>query len=124
MTFNLLPTLLVTDDDPIVRKMIRFSLRSMQVLILEASSGKDAISMLERQIPELIILDYDLGDITASRFLELLSLQGIRIPKIILLTSYEEEFITSQNLNDQVSRVITKPFSPKELLLLVKELLS
>ena len=124
MTFPDSTTILIADDDPIVRKMIRFILRSIQVSFLEASSGSEALCLLKIHAPDLMFLDYDLGDMTASKLLEILSLEGIRPLNVILLTSYDQEFISNQHLEDQVARVISKPFSPNELLLLVRDFIS
>jgi CheY-like chemotaxis protein len=117
------PLLLIADDNPVVRKMIRFSLRGIPARFLEATGGAEALEVIRSQQPDLVILDYDLGDMNASGILRDLAATSLAPGKIILLTAYDQEFISDQHLGEAVGKVVTKPFSPNELMLLVREVL-
>src|SRR5215218_10274119 len=52
-----LPTILVVDDDPAIRAMVRHMLARLPCTVVEASDGDEALAHVRREPPDLILLD-------------------------------------------------------------------
>jgi CheY-like chemotaxis protein len=117
-------TILITDDEPHMRRLLQFTVRKTGHQILQASSGEDAITMIDAQTIDLLIIDFGLEGmtgletVTALRKLE----SGKNLP-VILITARGDSGIREDAQATGVSAFITKPFSPIELTKLVNELL-
>src|ERR1700753_1201053 len=105
---------LVIDDEPPIRKLLRMGLSTQGYEILEASNGKIALELLA-QNPALIILDLGLPDNQAN---DLLGMIGARNEsfRIVVLSSRGDEAGTVQALDLGADDYLTKPFGMDELL--------
>lgn len=107
-------TVLVIDDEPPIRKLLRLGLQSQGYAILEAPNGKVALQLLEEK-PALVILDLGLPDIQGHELLRIIRGRDDAVP-IVVLSSRGDEAGKVQALDLGADDYITKPFGMDELL--------
>jgi two-component system, OmpR family, KDP operon response regulator KdpE len=105
---------LVIDDEPPIRKLLRMGLSTQGYEILEASNGKIALELLT-QNPALIILDLGLPDIQGHELLRMIRGRNDSVP-IVVLSSRGDEAGKVQALDLGADDYLTKPFGMDELL--------
>jgi CheY-like chemotaxis protein len=113
---------LVVDDDPGVRNLLRVTLLTFEGLeVVEASSAAAALECLEAKSPDLILLDWRMPTASGAEVLEELTRRGSEVPVIVLTAEGENGRPLVESLG--ADRFLTKPFSPIELLDTVEQLL-
>jgi two-component system KDP operon response regulator KdpE len=105
---------LVIDDEPPIRKLLRMGLSTQGYEVLEATNGKTALELLAQQ-PALIILDLGLPDIQGHELLRTIRLRDEAVP-IVVLSSRGDEAGKVQALDLGADDYLTKPFGMDELL--------
>jgi two-component system, OmpR family, KDP operon response regulator KdpE len=105
---------LVVDDEPPIRKLLRMGLSTQGYEILDAPNGKTALALLEQK-PDLVILDLGLPDIQGHELLRMIRARDDRIP-IVVLSSRGDEAGKVQALDLGADDYVTKPFGMEELL--------
>jgi two-component system, OmpR family, KDP operon response regulator KdpE len=105
---------LVVDDEPPIRKLLRMGLSSQGYQTLEATNGKTALELLE-QAPDLIILDLGLPDMQGHELLKMIRARNQNVP-IVILSSRSDEAGKVQALDAGADDYVTKPFGMDELL--------
>jgi two-component system KDP operon response regulator KdpE len=105
---------LVVDDEPPIRKLMRMGLNSQGYEILEAPDGKTALKLIE-QNPDLVILDLGLPDIDGHELLGMIRGRNERVP-IVVVSSRGDENGKVLALDLGADDYITKPFGMDELL--------
>ncbi|MGJ5178519.1 response regulator [Bradyrhizobium oligotrophicum] len=105
---------LVIDDEPPIRKLLRMGLATQGYEMLEAPSGKVALEKLAED-PALIILDLGLPDIDGHELLRTIRSRSESIP-IVVLSSRGDEAGKVKALDLGADDYITKPFGMDELL--------
>ena len=114
-------TVLVVDDEPIVREVVVRYLRREGFRTLEAGDGDAARRILERETPSLVVLDLMLpgtDGIALCRWIR----ERSDLP-VIMLTALGEESDRIVGLELGADDYVTKPFSPRELAVRVKTVL-
>ena len=106
---------LVIDDEPPIRKLLRVGLSAHGYQIIEASSGKMALEFLGGQTPDLIVLDLGLPDMQGHELLRTMRARNDRVP-IVVLSSRDDEDGKVQALDSGADDYVTKPFGMDELL--------
>ena len=105
---------LVVDDEPPIRKLLRMGLSTQGYSVLEAPNGKTALEFLN-QGPDLIVLDLGLPDIQGHNLLRMIRARNESIP-IVVLSSRGDEAGKVQALDFGADDYVTKPFGMDELL--------
>jgi two-component system, OmpR family, KDP operon response regulator KdpE len=105
---------LVVDDEPPIRKLLRMGLSTQGYEILDAPSGKVALELVAQK-PDLIILDLGLPDMDGLELLRILRQKNEGVP-IVVLSSREAEASKVQALDLGADDYVTKPFGMEELL--------
>jgi two-component system KDP operon response regulator KdpE len=105
---------LVIDDEPPIRKLLRMGLSTQGYEILEASNGKTALEKLSED-PALIILDLGLPDIQGHELLRTIRARNEAVP-IVVLSSRGDEAGKVEALDLGADDYLTKPFGMDELL--------
>jgi two-component system, OmpR family, KDP operon response regulator KdpE len=105
---------LVVDDEPPIRKLLRMGLSTQGYEILDAPSGKVALELVAQK-PDLIILDLGLPDIDGLELLRIMRQKNEGVP-IVVLSSRGEETAKVQALDLGADDYVTKPFGMDELL--------
>jgi two-component system phosphate regulon response regulator PhoB len=116
---------LVVEDEPDIRLALRVTLEKKGYLVTEAGNGRSAVDTLEEDRPDLLLLDLMLPDFDGFEILKTIQrsprLRGI--PTIILSARTDE---TDRILGFELGAddYVTKPFSPRELVLRVQAVLN
>ncbi len=105
---------LVVDDEPPIRKLLRMGLVTQGYEILEAPSGRAALQLLS-QSPDLIILDLGLPDMQGLDLLRTVRAQNEHVA-IVVLSSRSDETGKVEALDGGADDYVTKPFGMNELL--------
>ena len=104
---------LVVDDEPPIRKLLRLGLGAQGYEVLEAANGKAALEMLARR-PQLVVLDLGLPDIEGLELLKRIRQQQKNLP-VIVLSSRDDEGGKVAALDLGADDYVTKPFGMDEL---------
>ena len=107
--------ILVVDDEPPIRRLLRTSLVSQGFHITEAATGGEALAQMEPARPDLIILDLGLPDMQGQEVIRILRAQGSSVP-ILVLSSRVDENGKVEALDLGADDYVTKPFGIDELL--------
>lgn len=106
--------ILVIDDEPPIRKLLRTGLGTQGYDVLEAPNGKAALEFIGERT-DLIILDLGLPDVAGLELLGLLRARAEAVP-IIVLSSRADESAKVQALDGGADDYVLKPFGMNELL--------
>jgi len=105
---------LVIDDEPPIRKLLRMGLTTQGYQILDAPNGKTALELMS-QGPDLVILDLGLPDIQGLELLRMIRARSESVP-IVVLSSRDDEAGKVEALDFGADDYVTKPFGMDELL--------
>lgn len=115
--------ILIVDDDPHIRKLIRVILSDEGFTILEAEDGKDALSLLDSKKVDLIILDIMMPNMDGWDLCENIRTYYSDSLPILMLTAKGETAQKVKGFNLGADDYLVKPFHPAELLARIKALL-
>ncbi|WP_019906482.1 response regulator transcription factor [Methylobacterium sp. 77] len=108
-------TILVIDDEPPIRKLLRMGLTTQGYAILEAPNGRTALDFLARERVDLVILDLGLPDMRGHDLLRSLRERHRDLP-VLVLSSRDDEPGKVEALDLGADDYVTKPFGMGELL--------
>ena len=106
-------TVLVVDDEPQIRRVVRHALERIAARIVDASTGTEAIEMVLSERPDLIVLDLGLPDIGGLEVCRAVRKRSM-VP-IIVLSARHSDHEKVALLEAGADDYVTKPFSPVEL---------
>jgi two-component system phosphate regulon response regulator PhoB len=115
---------LIVDDDPDILRLVSYNIAQAGFEAITASTGRKALEMVQKNPPDLIILDVMLPDVDGMEVCRTLRHQSPsrRIP-IIMLTARGDEIDRVVGFELGADDYVAKPFSPRELVLRVKSIL-
>jgi DNA-binding response OmpR family regulator len=117
--------ILIVDDEPSIVVPIQFLMEQQGYNVLVAENGEDALDIIYKYTPDLILLDIMLPRIDGYEVCEIVRLDPrYRDIKIIFITAKGREVEIAKGLALGADAYITKPFSNTELVSKVKELLA
>ena len=110
-------TILVVDDSPTIRKMVRAALGGLQdVAFVEAGTGLQAIETLAMHPVRMVVLDLNMPDMHGLDVLKFLrSHSQYRALPVMVLTTRGDESSREEVLEAGATSYVTKPFSPNFL---------
>lgn len=116
---------LIVDDEPDTLELIGFNLKNAGYDVVTADNGAEALRKARSTAPDLIILDLMLPEIDGLHVCKLLQADPAtsRIP-IMMLTAKAAEIDRILGLELGARDYVTKPFSPRELVLRIRNLLA
>jgi two-component system phosphate regulon response regulator PhoB len=116
--------ILVVDDEPEAVELVEFNLRQAGYEVASAADGAEALQKARALLPSLIVLDLMLPELDGLEVCKILGRDpaSAAIP-IIMLTAKAGEIDRVLGLELGADDYLTKPFSPRELVLRVKKLL-
>lgn len=106
--------ILVADDEPPIRRLLRVGLATQDYAVSEAGNGRSAQDMVRTELPDLILLDLGLPDIPGHDLLREWREEGLTLP-IIILSSRTDEAGIVKALELGADDYVTKPFGMNEL---------
>ncbi len=117
-------TVLVVEDSPTTRKVIKMTLQSGGFRVIEAIDGVEALSKLNDDRPDLVLLDIMLPKIDGYKVLSILKKNGdTRDIPVIMLTSKNRIIDKVKGHLSAANAYLTKPFKPAELISIVHSIL-
>ena len=115
--------ILVIDDDRDMRLVLAKYLLKFNYQVIEASSGKSALDVLEKEEPDLILCDFKLGDMDGTALLTKIKEKYAHIP-VIFITGYGDIKIAVEVMRLGAYDYVTKPLFPEEILLTIRKALA
>jgi two-component system KDP operon response regulator KdpE len=106
--------ILVIEDDPPIRRFLRAALEAHGYRYRESSTGEDGIAQAATHVPDLVLLDLGLPDISGFEVVRRLR-EWSRVP-ILVLSAREQEEDKIRALDAGADDYVTKPFAMGELL--------
>lgn len=118
------PSVLIADDEEDVRHLVSHHLRNAGFNVLEAPDGSAAVRIARSEAPALLVLDVHMPGLTGMEVCKTLKADPAtaQLP-IIMLTARAEEVDRILGLELGADDYLTKPFSPRELVLRIKSVL-
>jgi len=117
--------ILVVDDEPEAVELIEFNLKQAGFEVVSAADGAEALMKARSALPGLIVLDLMLPEVDGMEVCKMLKRDPAtaKIP-IVMLTAKAAEIDRVLGLELGADDYVTKPFSPRELVLRIRKLLS
>ncbi|NRS17283.1 response regulator transcription factor [Brevibacillus sp. HB1.4B] len=112
---------LVADDDPNVREIIRLYFEKQQIELISATDGREALEMMVKEQPDVVILDVMMPQVDG--FEACREIRKKWDTPIIMLTAKDEEFDRVLGLELGADDYVTKPFSPREIVARIRAIM-
>lgn len=112
----------VVDDDPDTRDLLRFMLEEEGANVTVATNAKEALSMLEKELPTILVSDVAMPEMDGFQLIGLVRElpKGADLPAIAL-TAYAREEDRVQAINAGFNDYLTKPIDPLELMRVIQQ---
>jgi DNA-binding NtrC family response regulator len=115
-------TILVVDDDPDIQEVLKDRLESMSYRVLVASNGKEGLELLERQNPQMVLLDIEMPGMSGLEVLKEIHRREIDVT-VVMVTAYGTIERAVQAVKEGAYDFIPKPFEPDHIALTVEKAL-
>jgi len=106
--------ILIIDDEPQIRRLLRISLEANNYKVFEESTAKDGLISITMNYPDIVLLDIGLPDRDGLTLLKQLR-EWSTVP-ILVLTVHDDELMKIEALDNGADDYVTKPFNTGELL--------
>jgi two-component system, OmpR family, KDP operon response regulator KdpE len=107
-------TILICDDEPQIRRVMRATLSGFRYEVIEAKSGEEALEMVRKEDPSLVLLDFNMPGMDGLEACE--EIRRFSIVPIIMLTVRNSERDKVRALDAGADDYVVKPFAMQELL--------
>jgi DNA-binding response OmpR family regulator len=114
-------TVLIVEDEPKLREFLRAHLERSGFAVLTSGTGADAIALARGGTPDLVVLDLRLPDIPGEEVAR--ELRSVSQTPVLMLTAKSGEDDRIAGLEAGADDYLTKPFSPRELILRIQAIL-
>jgi two-component system, OmpR family, KDP operon response regulator KdpE len=108
------PTILIVEDEPPIRRLLRTTLSAHDYRPVEAGTGAEALSALRHHRPDLVLLDLGLPDIDGQAVIG--RIRELSPVPIVILSSRGDEAAKVAALDSGADDYVTKPFGADELM--------
>jgi two-component system, chemotaxis family, chemotaxis protein CheY len=109
-------TCLIVDDSRVVRGVSRSIVEGLGYLVLEAENGEEALARCRANMPDLILLDWDMPIMTGIQFIsQLRALDTQKRPKAVFCTSRSDSTDIYKGIEAGADEYVTKPFTEVSL---------
>ena len=117
-------TVLIVEDEPEIREMLKFSLTRAGFEVKEARTSEMALQHLDSNLPDILVVDWMLPGMTGVELAKRLRRDALteNLP-LLMLTARNEESDILRSFESGIDDYMSKPFSPKELIARIKALL-
>jgi len=117
-------TVMVVEDDPDIRELLRYNLAQEGFAVEEAGDGAQALKLIERRVPELLVLDLMMPGMPGLELCRKLRVTpATAMLPILIVTAKGEEVDRILGLEMGADDYVVKPFSPREVVARIKALL-
>jgi len=108
------PTILIVEDEPPIRRLLRTTLAAHDYRPIEAGTGAEALSAMRHHRPDLVLLDLGLPDIDGQALIG--RIRELSPVPIVILSSRGDEAAKVAALDSGADDYVTKPFGADELM--------
>ena len=116
--------ILVVDDEPDLVELVSFNLRAEGYEVITAANGMEALNQARASLPDLIVLDLMMPELDGLSVCEILRRLPSTAPiPVIMLTAWKSELTRIIGMDTGAEDYITKPFSPRDLVMRVNNTL-
>lgn len=105
---------LIVDDEPAARRLLDIRVRALGCKTLMASHGHEALAILTKQEPDVVLLDLELPTIKGLQILKQMRSEGVTVP-VIVVTAHGSIEIAVEAMKEGAADFITKPLDAKHL---------
>ena len=117
-------TILVCDDEPHIVHVVAAKLRNGGYEVITASDGEEALALAMQHVPDLIFTDYQMPALSGLELCaRLRTCPKTRSIPTVMLTARGFQMNPHDLHENNVRKVLAKPFSPREILSTAKEIL-
>jgi DNA-binding response OmpR family regulator len=114
-----LPQILIVDDEPLPRQLLRQALLCERAEVVQLASGDEVLTQLSTNLPDLVIMDVRMPNRSGIDVVKSMRTQGLRTP-VILLTCFGDVDELVAGLEAGADDCLVKPFDPRELVARVR----
>jgi len=117
--------ILVVDDDPYILMSLEFLMRKSGFDVLVARNGKETLEILNRNVPDVVLLDIMMPDVDGYDICKhIKSTKKLKECKVVFLSAKSKESDIQKGYDIGAELYITKPFSNKDLVKKIQELIA
>ena len=110
-----MPSILITDDESNIRLMLRTALETEGFDVLQAANGREALDVIRRDKPDVVILDLNMPVMDGMAVLEQLKSMSDPKPRVVVLTAYGSISAAVKATRLGAMDFLEKPITPNEL---------
>jgi CheY-like chemotaxis protein len=117
--------ILVVEDEPAIRELVRRTLESAGLVVIEAENGRQALDIfaLGGEPPKLILSDVIMPAVNGRELSDALADMHPNLP-VLFMSGYTGDDVLARSLLPETAQFIQKPFAPEELLSRVRRMLA
>ena len=122
---KLVPHILVVDDDPYILMSLEFLMKKNGFEVIVARNGSEAMELLKTQKPTLVLLDIMMPDVDGYEICKYIKkTTALQSTKVVFMSAKTKESDIKKGYELGAALYVTKPFSTRELMKQIKELVS
>jgi len=122
---TVLKKVLVVDDDPYILMSLEFLMKKNGYDVMVARNGTEALDIVGKQMPDIVLLDIMMPDVDGYEICRYIKKTvKLKHTKIVFMSAKSKEADIQKGYDLGAALYITKPFSTRELVKQIKELLS
>lgn len=113
------------DDDPYILMSLEFLMKKNGFEVMVARNGTEALDIVEKQVPDIVLLDIMMPDVDGYAICKhIKSSKKLKEAKVVFMSAKSKETDIRKGYDLGASLYVTKPFSTRQLLKQVQELIS
>ena len=117
-------SILIVEDEPEIRELLNFALTRAGFDVAEAESGEKALQYLDQKLPDLMVVDWMLPGMSGVELAKRIRKDELAgAMPLLMLTARTDESDLLKSFAHGIDDYMSKPFSPKELIVRIKALL-
>lgn len=119
-----LKKILVVDDDPYILMSLEFLMKKNGYDVMVARNGTEALEIVEKQLPDVVLLDIMMPDVDGYEICRhIKASKKLKDAKVVFMSAKTKEADIKKGYDLGASLYITKPFSTREMIKQIKELM-
>lgn len=116
--------ILVVDDDPYILMSLEFLMKKNGFDVMVARNGTEALDLVEKQVPDIVLLDIMMPDVDGYAICKhIKNSKKLKDAKVVFMSAKSKETDIRKGYDLGASLYVTKPFSTRQLLKQVQELI-
>jgi len=117
--------ILVVDDDPYILMSLEFLMKKNGFDVMVARNGTEALEIVEKQVPDIVLLDIMMPDVDGYAICKhIKSSKKLKEAKVVFMSAKSKETDIQKGYDLGASLYVTKPFSTRQLLKQVQDLIN